>query len=114
MRPCLWLPPAPSKCFVVLNMFHDAAEQLFGHLGVQVVTGQQNLGGFVGSDDEQYAFVNKNIQQWCNFVQKFADNAVSQPQAAYAALSKSLQSEWTFLLRAVPKCEFLFQDLEHC
>ena len=29
-------------------------------------------------------------------------------------LSKSLQSKWTFLLCAVPKCEFLFQDLGQC
>ena len=92
-------------------MFRDAAEQLFGHLGVKVVTGQQYLGGFVGSDDERHAFVTKKVQQWCNFVQKFAEIAVTQPQAAYAALSKSLQSEWTFLLRAVPRCGFLFQDL---
>ena len=78
------------------------------------MTGQRYLGGFVGSDDERCTFVTKKVQQWCNFVQKFADIAVTQPQAAYAALSKSLQSEWTFLLRAVPRCEFLFQDLEHC
>ena len=32
---------APTKCFVVVNlMFCDAAEQVFGNLGVKVVTGQ--------------------------------------------------------------------------
>ena len=99
---------APSKCFVVVNpMFYGAAKQLFGHLGVKVVTVQWYLGGFVGSDDERNAlFVNEKVQQWCNLVQKFADIAV-------AALSKSLQSEWTFVC-AVPKCELLFQDLKHC
>ena len=37
--------------------------------------------------------------------------SVSQPQLAYAALSRSLQHEWTFLLRVVPQCGQLFQKL---
>ena len=35
----------------------DAAESLFGHLGVKVVTGQRYLGSFVGSDDKQHSFI---------------------------------------------------------
>jgi len=35
-----------------------------------------------------------------------------QPQDAYAAFTKSLQSEWPFLLRVIPHCGPLFADLE--
>ena len=39
--------------------------------------------------------------------------AVSQPQAAYAALTKSLQCEWIYLQRVVPHCHALFAPLEN-
>ena len=38
--------------------------------------------------------------------------ASSQPQAAFAALTKSLQSEWLFSLGVIPHCGPLFVDLE--
>ena len=41
-----------------------------------------------------------------------SEAALTQPQLAYVALSRSLQHEWTFLLRVVPQCGQLFQELE--
>ena len=41
-----------------------------------------------------------------------SEAALTQPQLAYAALSKSLQHEWNVLLRVVPQCGQLFQELE--
>ena len=41
-----------------------------------------------------------------------AEGAFTQPQLAYAALTKSLQHEWNFLLRVVSQCGPLFQDVE--
>ena len=41
-----------------------------------------------------------------------AGTTVTQPRFAYAALSKSLQREWNFLLYIVPQCGQLFQELE--
>ena len=38
--------------------------------------------------------------------------AISQPQAAYSALVKSLQREWIYLRRVVPDCRSLFAELE--
>ena len=37
--------------------------------------------------------------------------AKSQPQAAYVAVSKSLQNEWSYLQRVFPDCETLFSPL---
>jgi len=41
-----------------------------------------------------------------------AEAASTQPQLAHAALTKSLQHEWNFLLHVVSQCDPLFQDLE--
>ena len=41
-----------------------------------------------------------------------SEAASSQPQLAFAVLSLSLQHEWTFLLRVVPQCDQLFQELD--
>ena len=41
-----------------------------------------------------------------------AEAASTQPQLANAALTKSLQHEWNFLLHVVSQCGPLFQDLE--
>ena len=41
-------------------------------------------------------------------VDVLAGAAVIQPQLAYAALSRSSQHEWNFLLCVVPQCGQLF------
>ena len=38
---------------------------------------------------------------------------VKEPQAAYAALTKSFQIEWNFLHRVVAGCDHAFSDLEY-
>ena len=47
-------------------------------------------------------------------VQTLAAVASSQPQAAYAALEKSIQSEWNFTMRVNVDCSVLMNDLECC
>ena len=52
------------------------------------------------------------VYKWVGHVDVLAGVAVTQPQLAYAALSRSLQHEQNFLLRVVPQCSQLFQELE--
>ena len=40
-----------------------------------------------------------------------SDVALKQPQAAYVAVSKSLQNEWSYMQRVFPDCEELFSPL---
>jgi len=47
-------------------------------------------------------------------IQTLAAVAANQPQAAYAALTKSLQSEWTFNMRTNNGCILPMNDLECC
>ena len=105
--------PEPTKSYVVVNKrWKNEATAIFGDLGVQVVTGHRFLGGFIGSHDEQEEYVLSKVRKWVGHVNVFAEAALTQPQLVYAALTKSLQHEWTFLLRVVPQCGELFQELE--
>ena len=42
----------------------------------------------------------------------FADVASTQPQLIYAAFTRSLQHEWSYLLRVIPQSQGFFQNLE--
>ena len=86
---------------------------MFHPLGVRVVTGHRFLGGFIGSNDDMLAYVSEKVCKWVSNVRMFADIASTQPQLAYTAFTRSLQHEWTFLLRVIPNCHGVFQDLEH-
>ena len=56
--------------------------------------------------------VKMKVQSWVDSVYCLSDAAKQQPQAAYAALVKSIQCEWAFLQRVVVKCSELFLALK--
>jgi len=66
------------------------------------------LGGFVGKSVSQTAFVQDKVHHWIADVLKLSKIAEKQPQAAFAALTKSLQCEWQFLQHVDPGCDGLF------
>ena len=102
--------PEPIKSFVVVNdRWKNEAAAIFGDLGIQVVTGHRFLGGFIGNHSERDKYV---TQRWVGHLDLLSEAALTQPQLVYAALLRSLQHEWTFLLRVVPQCGHLFQEFE--
>ena len=52
------------------------------------------------------------VHQWITDVQHLSWMSVSQPQVAYAAMTKSLQQEWIYLQWVVLDCSTLFAELE--
>ena len=103
----------PTKSFVVVDeRWRSEAVAVFGDLGVQVVTGHRFLGGFIGNQSEKDECVMSKVHRWVGHLDVLAEAASTQPQLAYAALSRSLQHEWIFLLRVVPQCGQLFQEIE--
>ena len=54
----------------------------------------------------------KKVSKWMNHVCVFSDIALTQPHLAYITVIRSLQHESTLLLRVLPDCGALFQDLE--
>ena len=62
------------------------------------------------------AFVSEKVHNWISNVKLFADIASMHPAVTglgYAAFTRSLQHEWTFLLRGVSQCYSVFQDLKY-
>ncbi len=105
-----YLQPAKS-ILVVHPSFVVEADRMFSDLGIRVVTGGRFLGGFIGDDKSVDDYVRKKIDGWVKCVEKMAGVAAHQPQAAYTAMIKSLQSEWSFLQRVVPECKKSFSVL---
>ena len=69
------------------------------------------MGGFIGDCEE---FVLDHVDQWCKHVETLSAVAESQPQATFSAVTKSLQFEWTFIMRVIRDCGPLFSELEKC
>ena len=62
---------------------------------------------------DQNSYVTSKVQKWVGHIKVLSDVATAQPQLAYAAFTKPLQHKWAFLMRVVPGCGPLFQELEH-
>jgi len=105
--------PQPSKCFLVVTDSQlDEAKHIFNGVGAQVVTGHRYMGGFIDDCVLGQEFVLDCVNQWCNHVKTLFAIPISQPQAAFAATTKSLQFEWTLIMRVIRNCGPLFSDLE--
>ena len=110
--PVLAITLRPQSFVVVDEQWRSEAVAVFGDLGVQVVTGHRFLGGFIVSHSEKDEYVMSKVHRWVGHFDVLAEAASTQPQLAYAVLSRYLQYEWTFLLRVVPQCGQLFQKIE--
>ena len=93
-----------EKCF-------SSAKVLFEKLNVEVVLASRFLGGCVGSEEGVQDFVRDKVSFWIEAVKRLADAAVSYPQSAYSAFTKSLSMEWMYLQRVVSGCEELYIPL---
>ena len=105
--------PNPVKCRVVVNnSFKADAEQVFAPLGIPVVCNHHYLGRFLGEPAGRDAFVQDKVNQWIVNVQSLSKMAEKQPQAAFSALTKSLQCEAipVYCLLLLP----LHLILQHC
>ena len=89
------------------------AKELFDELGVTVVPGQRFLGGFIGNQSGTTEFVEQKVRAWIHCVEKLTKAAESQPQAALAAFTRSLQSEWVYMQRVIPNCADAFTPLRN-
>ena len=97
---------------LIVDADHEAkAKSMFQHLGIKVVNGYRFLGGFIGDHESTKQFLDNKITGWVNNLLKLSIAAESQPQAAFAALSKSMQFEWFYLQRILPSCEEAFTPI---
>ena len=105
--------PQPSKSvLVVADCDVPEAKRLFDDLSIMICTSHRLLGGHVGSSSGKMDYVQSKVDFWTQCVSRLADVASKQPQDAYAALTKSVMFEWSFLQRIVPECGELFEPVE--
>ena len=107
--------PKPSKTIVVLKDPGklEEATGIFGPLGLTVtVDGERHLGAAVGSAVFRNRYVSEKVNLWVQDVERLADVAIEEPQAAYTAFVKSIAHRWTFLQRTIQGVAQLFQPLE--
>ena len=106
--------PEPHKSSLIVKSDSiDSATRVFGDIGIKVVTSCRFLCGIIGSSGECDEFVSTKTEEWEQHVNLLCDLAKDQPQAAYVALTRSLQNEWSFLQRVVPHCGHHFQWVEN-
>ena len=98
--------PEPKKMVLVVRATEEAeAKALFGELGVKIVRGHCFLGGFINEEEDVHALVLEKVKMWTPGVGVLAE--------AFAALSKSLQFQWSYLQRVIPNCESCFEILRN-
>ena len=103
---------AAKCCLVVHDCYKCDVEQLFSSLRVSVVCNHHYLGGFTGDTVGQATFIQDKVCHWIVDVKCLSKIAEKQPQAAFAALVKSLQWEWQFLQCVMPNYGNYFTHLD--
>ena len=126
MGPSYGYFPKPEKCILVVKpgrmeqakkIFKgthvDVKEEGSKDTGVEInCEGTRHLGAAVGNPDFKEGYVKKKVAGWIEAVKKLTEVAATQPHAAFAAFTQSLQGQWTFLTRAMPGVSHLFEPLE--
>ena len=95
--------PKPSKsCLIVKDSMIHQASSLFHNLSIDVVTSCHFLGSVIDDISGRNKFISHKIKEWSHHVELLSDLTISQPQATYIALTKSLQQEWNLFTTGCP------------
>ena len=104
--------PSPDKCVVICDPADaPAAKQRLHRFNFQYKEGDRYIGGFLGSDDGRKEWLWKKIERWRRGINTLNNFATHYPQSAYAAFTRSLQSEWQYVQRVSPDCYNFFSAL---
>jgi hypothetical protein len=105
--------PEPSKSYLVVHpKFVEHAKILFAGFNINIVTGSRFLGGFIGSIEDTNLWIEEKVLSWNKAISKLASAATNFPQAAFTALTRSLQNEWLFVQRVLNGFEHQFSLLK--
>ena len=66
---------------------------------MELVTTGHRLGGIKGNDESKRKFVEEEVEGWVECVYNLTAAAKKSSQAAFFAITKSLQCEWSYLQR---------------
>lgn len=102
--------PQDKKSYLIISESDkQTAQQIFKGINVTIITGSRFLGSYIGEGKEH--FINKKIKNWQSTIEKLSLICKDSPQAAYTALTKAVQFQWTFLLRVLDDANQFFEPL---
>ena len=106
--------PNATKTWLIVKEDHlEEAKNQFKDSGVSITAeGKRHLGAAIGTPRSISAHVQHKVAEWVNEVEHLSSIAVTQPHAAYAALTHGLKHKWTYLIRTIPNIEDQLQPLE--
>ena len=76
-----------------------------------VVCSHSFLGGVIGEATHCEDLIRLKVNGWVHSINALAKAARKFPQAAFAAMAKSLQFEWSHVLKVVRNCGPMLQQL---
>ena len=98
-----YFPNASKTWLVTKEGLLNAAVSIFANTGVSVTyNGRSYLSAAIGSREYVAGQVESKVNKWTSSIQCLATKAVSQPYAAYSAVTQGLMSKWTYLSRTIP------------
>ena len=102
--------PNASKTWLIVKEGHlEEARAIFEGTGVAITTeGKRHLGAAIGTSIFVESYVQQKVSEWVHEMET-SSIAITQPHAAYAALTHGLSSRWTYLARTIPNIADLFK-----
>ena len=70
------------------------------------------MGASIGSDTFRVKYATEKVSSWCEEVEKLAEFAKSQPQAAFAAFVHGEQHKFGYFMRTIPFMEEFMEPLD--
>ena len=109
-----YFPNASKTWLVNKEGLHDAAVSFLANTGVSVTSNgrQAYLGAAIGSREYVAGQVESKVNEWTSNIQCLATIPMTQPHAAYTALTHGLMSKWTYLSRTIPDIGPLLRPLD--
>ena len=105
-----YYPQAKKSLIITTESERQVFLNIFKETGINIKVGARFLGGYIGENKNHY--IGEKIQKWKNDIDKLTIACRDSPQAAYTALTKSVQFQWIFFQRIIDGVEEHFQTLD--
>ena len=103
-----------SKCWLICKTEEVAAQasQKFGNTVNITTEGMRHLGAVIGSKVYKDHYCSEKVETWAKELERLAEIAETEPQAAYAVYTKGFKSKFTYFLRTIEKMEEYLEPIE--
>ena len=104
-----------EKLWLILkdHASQQLAAEIFDGTNINITCeGKRHLGAAIGTREFHQEYAEKKMSKWCSEVERLAEFAKTQPQAAYAAFIHGEMHRFTYFLRTIPNMSGYLQPLD--